>query len=998
MYRGPASGLWTSPNPFSAAPAGSLEVADNVIYTAPTVIEPRRGFEEMEDSEFGGADSLANEVAFYGANILVAYDFTRIALRPSTGGFFDWAQTFEPNGANRMRFEPAARSIFFNPADGIRVFDGLEGFTIGTVADATLRALDVVDGAGDLSGSSEIVGVTSGMTGTIGPAPDFVATGTVYFTAVDGPFLDGEDLTGDGGWTGAAAGVDYPALKVVAPATDFIVGKHLAGETSGATAVIATRFVSGGFVYLGLSGVVGTFVAEQVAIGSSSLEPLMAGCPQGLNIMMASQSYDNGWQTPDTSVAYRFTICRKDAFGRIIEGPPSGRTVVSGNFMPLGFTVSRSGSTVSVQIADSTLIPIVGEVVELLPPGDSDFPPGDKTVTASDPMTGIFQYSEAGATTTISVVPTFVRGSAISNEVSLYLPDDVTVENFVRVYRSEMTLVATDTPSDEMWQCYESAYLSNAEAVAGVLTFDDVAPESVLEIPLYTNANTGDGTLAANYRPSLAEDIVYWQDRMWFLNTTERHSAQLALIGVGSPDGLQDGDAITILPAGGVLGVDDITFTAESASVGADEFQLFEYGDPGSNVQRTAQALAQAINDSTEDGCPYAFYVSSESGTPGKLLLQARAAGDAAGFTVYSSRATCWTPQLPSNTSPLWPALASEDNRHAARVYYSKLAQPEAVPLLNYVDIDVDNHAALKMCGLNYRLIVFKSDGVYFIPSGSTYGFQKLSDHVLIAPDSVRRMGDAVYFLSDQGLMMVDDSGVRSASIQIDTTLMNLGAPAALEDLRERTVACAYRSARQYLLWTIERDELDAFSDDNAQAFVRSDFSNGFTRYTFGVRAAAIDTATDKLVVAPTNDNRLWVERKTLTDADYADVEDEAIACQIRFNKLTDEMPATMKLTQQVSFLFKENGLSTVTTTFASEIHPADVEVELDALGWGEFSWGQVPWGGYVRAILRVQPLPPEVAECCQLSVGFTTEEAGVKFAFLGIDVVSGPSTIANHG
>ncbi len=140
MFSGPVSGLWTSPNPWSSVPQGSLKIAEDVIFVAPSVMEPRRGF--SEGATFGTGDSLADAMAFYGGNLLLAYDFTRVAIKPSNNEqFFVWAETFEPNGANRLRFEAAARCIYFNPADGIRVFDGEEDFFTANVTDAMLRVL-----------------------------------------------------------------------------------------------------------------------------------------------------------------------------------------------------------------------------------------------------------------------------------------------------------------------------------------------------------------------------------------------------------------------------------------------------------------------------------------------------------------------------------------------------------------------------------------------------------------------------------------------------------------------------------------------------------------------------------------------------------------------------------------------------------------------------------------------------------------------------------------
>ncbi len=634
----------------------------------------------------------------------------------------------------------------------------------------------------------------------------------------------------------------------------------------------------------------------------------------------------------------------------------------------------------------------VGDIVTLSP-GEAQFPAGNKTLTVVNGE--LLSWAETAGTASSTVVEHL--SATRSNELTCYLPikriNDVTTSNFVRVYRSLMTEGVDAAPDDELFQCYESAYLSAAEITAGYITFTDVAPESAIEVPLYTNPNTGDGSLAANFQPPDALDIAYWQNQMWYLNTTSRHSAELSLIGIGSPAGLQIGDTITIdfADAG-----PELVYQAATASAGTD-FLCFEGGDPGYNIQVTAQALVQCINDDVNNENIYAYYVSSETGAPGKIRLEAVGISDDYEMSIYSSRGTCWTPQLPDFGTPLWAPLLSTNDRHAARLRYSKLGQPEAVPLLNYVQIDADNNPGLRIAALQYRLLVFKTDGIYYLPSSEPYSMQKRSSHVLIAPDSVAKLGDVVYCLTDQGVMAISDAGITPVSVPIDDKWTDLGGAASIANLRTKTVGIAYRSAKQYLCWAIGQDDVGAFSADNSQALVYSTLSSGWTRYTFGARAACIDATTDTIVLAPTDSNSLWQERKSIALSDYADVGGIAINCALVFNDFTEQDPAMVKMAQQCSFLFKRNDINTVNATFASEIHPARVVVALDTPGWGSFPWGEVPWGSPCRRIWRVEPLPPEVAECCQLSVGFTTSQVNAKFSFLGVDVVSRPVTVANR-
>ena len=314
------------------------------------------------------------------------------------------------------------------------------------------------------------------------------------------------------------------------------------------------------------------------------------------------------------------------------------------------------------------------------------------------------------------------------------------------------------------------------------------------------------------------------------------------------------------------------------------------------------------------------------------------------------------------------------------------LKQPEAVPLLNYIQIDADDAPGLRVVPLNYRNIIFKTDGVYAVPNTFPLSFQKISDAVLLAPDSIQRLKDSLYFLSDAGLMVVDDAGVREVGQPIDVALGALNTPTALANVQERSVGVSYRSEDLYALWVPERDG-DEVTTDTAQAFVNCRKGDGFTRWGFGVRFGVIDPNGNQLVVAPTDDNRLWLERKSLTAADYYDVGDAAIPCRVAFNPFASGEPAVMKMAQQASFLFRENTCPELTAEFATEIHPTASEVPLAPDGWGDSPWGQTPWGGSVNPLVRVQPLPVEVANACQLTVGFSANVQGTKFVFLGIDI-----------
>jgi hypothetical protein len=1062
MFSGPAIGIYSSSNPFTQTPSGTLKRADNVRFTDLGVLAPRRGFDVMTGGSFGDADSRADALASYAGAILAAYDLTKVSVYQGTR-FTDFQGDFEPVGSNRMRFEGAARSMFWNPSSGLTVWDGAgKPLAFATVTDLR-RALAYTGGVGTIGTSGAIAGDTSSAEGTIVGTGYSNAAGTVFFASpVSGGPFQAEGLTGDGGWTGTSPGADVPALQLGELASEFTTGRGVIGISSGATATIRARFESGGVAYLALENVTGAFAAEEVFAAEAVGGPRLAGCSPGLSMSYVLRNVD-GWQTADTAVAYRYTICTKDVFGRIIEGPPSGRLIVQ-NFIftsPAGNLHRTGGNLVHGFFTNpnyrdpflTTASGIVTGGVVTLSPGEANFPAGSKTTTDVD--LGDVEYSEAGS----NVVSTLAQNISItsSTRLTVKLPADVDTTNFIRLYRSHMTAHAIDSPSDELFLVFESPFLTATDLAAGTITVDDTTPESVLDFALYTNVNTGVGPLQANYRPPKSLDIAYWGNRMWFGNTSQRHSLRFTVLGVGSPDGVQTNDTFSIKKNGAT----SIEFVANGVS--SNGFSAPTHSAPGTNIQNTAESLVDTINDLTANDFVDAYYVSSEGGLPGSILLVAREFGDANSFQLFSSRSTAWSPQLPTETAPDFPAPFSVDDAHPAGISYSRLGLPEAVPPTNSLVINSDNDAILRIFPLHYRMLVFKTDGIYAVTNVEPFSVQRISSYVLLSPDSVCLLEDRVYALTDQGLIVVSDSGVEDISDPIDAILRRLDVPDS--ETASLAFGLGYRSERQVLLWLPEIDDLGAQTTDNEQAFVYSALARGYTRFSFGVRTAMVDPVLNRLVVAPTDDNALWLERKALTSADFADVPTNAgvvtsvsgdavtvpstlgvtagdvlsvtsaagdgkfliiavtstqltalgsaalgitggdayevlpaIDCAVELNKLTNGTPADLKMSGCASLLFRQNGVRDTTAQFSSELVTDADEVVLSEAGFGDSGWGESPWGNPTQQIRRVEPLPEPTTVAAQLSVGFETRQACAGFEFLGFDVKLRKDSEVNYG
>lgn len=772
--------------------------------------------------------------------------------------------------------------------------------------------------------------------------------------------------------------------------------------------------------------------ATGVKMVAADAEPVPAGNPPGL--YMTGYADSNGgatWFTGNSAVAYRYTICsidERNGYTRVIEGAPSGQFVVRNDVVSTG-NVVRNTNVVTVNTTEAHHLE-VGDVVtrtEDLP----DFAAGTFTV-ASTPTGTSFTYAETAANATSSDTQHYytARGATIFPRFAGY---PVTTGNFIRVYRSNNSATASIAPGDELFLTYESPFLTSTNISNGYLSISDLTPEALLGVPLYTNANV-EGLAQSNYQPPLCEDMAYWQNRMWYANTTGLQALDFAMLGVGSPNGVQAGDTLTIAGT---------TYTADG------DFVVITSGDPATNIELTARNLVEAININAQVAI-WAYYASSESDAPGKIRVVARALTQSA-FDVFASRAASWSPQFSVNAGAAY-VVSSDPNRLPSGLVYSKLEQPEAVPPPNYLEIESPNEPILRIMPLNYRLLVFKTDGIYSVTGIDQQS--KLSEARLIARDSVAKLGNALYALCDQGILRIDDSGPVSISVAIDDIVSPLYG-AVQPTVEEYAIGVGVEAQRQYVLWLPE-EEADT---TNTNALVYSAPSGGWTRYTHGARSAAV-SPDGHLIIGDPSANRLLVQNHSYTSDDFHDasftvtllsqsgttlsltdasdlasgdiifddddipwiireVDDDAntvttlgtgdftagtktvhpaIDCDVRFNSITGGAPASFKLWQQASVLFRANELATARVSFETEVSQTETSVELDNTVWGQFEWGERPWGNPPPAIRRIEPLPLNDSQACQLAVSLQIAQADSKFEILGLVVNAKPDSEVNRG
>jgi hypothetical protein len=761
-----------------------------------------------------------------------------------------------------------------------------------------------------------------------------------------------------------------------------------------------------------------------------------SGLPAGLSQTSILGHPTNGWLEYGTAVAYRYELATKDSYGRVLVSAPSGRSVASNNL-----TIGIGGMSRVIGIV------IVSGVTHAFSPGDTftlteneaDFPAGTYTV-ATTPLYNQFTYVQAGA----NVSNTIVHGISVfrTTDIRAQLPFEATTSMFLRLYRSNAVLANPDgsfSPSDDMYQVYESPLLTAGDLATGYLQFTDITPEIMLRDPIDTSPNFGDGILQANYTAPVCTDMAYWNDRMWYANTTSKQRLTIQLIGTGS----------TSFTTTSTITIDGHVFT------GSSDFYVQTGLDAATNIYQTALSFCNKVN-STAGLRFYCYYVSGENDSPGKILIEERAIGGAV-IPVLSSAGLAFEPTL-SATVP----VNTNVDRGLNRIFYSKLEIPEGVPLVNYLPIDSANKAILRIIPYNNKLYVFKEDGIWFVSQSYPYQVQQVSPAILVGIDSVAVMGERIWCLTNQGIVTISDGGVTVISVPIEADLMSRFG-STLANLKTMSFGIGYESDRKYILWL----PTDSTSTGNTEAFVYSQLSNGFTKYTFGAQCAVIRPTNDSLYLGSPDflgvfKGEVFKERKTRTSADFLDREYEqrgvlsksgnvltlttsqylkagdcvldaqgnyqlitdvdpdgyritmltsdyipsgtyyrffqCFTSGVSFNPITGNDPGVMKRYTQCSFLFSKTEPRVMSSLFSNEIVQSESEIPLTFQKYGLGTYGEGIYGDPVEKIRRIAPLESDKSVCSQLSVGLNITEGARDWKLLGYAVEYTGDTEKNRG
>jgi hypothetical protein len=509
---------------------------------------------------------------------------------------------------------------------------------------------------------------------------------------------------------------------------------------------------------------------------------------------------------------------------------------------------------------------LTGTIVQAGAPAGLD---GSGSVTGSGWFTNntqvayriVFGYNDANGNLILGapsqrIVVSNSSGSAKNVSLVFTLPDGMTTSWFYQIYRSPMSVDLATEPNDELGLVYTGKPTAG-ELTAKVITATDNIDDSLKGATIYT-ASSQQGIAQANTQPPIAADITYFKGSTFYANTIKQQQFFLTLVVVGSPNGIQIADTITI---GG------ITYTGAAAeNIAAAQFLVYTAGTPSQNITETANSLVRVINRHAGNTTIYAYYQSGYNDTPGKILLSTRIIGTAS-FTAISTRGAAFVPNLTS-------AQTSSNETEPNVVYISKSLQPEAVPILQKISIGSADKSILRIIALRDYVMIFKQDGVFQIVGSDINSFQQTEvDKTLILRgiETAVSLNNKVFLFSNQTVVSITfNEGAVLKSLPIRKDLINLSSP-TFPNFDTVSFGIGDESENKYILG-VPTTNIDVTA---TQYYIYNYITDAWTQWTFPfpMKTGFTNPIDGKLYFGSGDPLSRYVrqERKNALETDYAD-------------------------------------------------------------------------------------------------------------------------------
>jgi hypothetical protein len=196
---------------------------------------------------------------------------------------------------------------------------------------------------------------------------------------------------------------------------------------------------------------------------------------------------------------------------------------------------------------------------------------------------------------------------------------------------------------------------------------------------------------------------------------------------------------------------------------------------------------------------------------------------------------------------------------------FSKRGQPDAVPLLNFIQDIPRGQTVLRAAPLREVLYVFLANGdIWTVAGAYPYRVSKFDGTAtLIAEGSLVEHNNRLHCLTTQGVVAISSGGVEILDESIKPDLLPLIAAETTAGTLGSIRACSYESEHQYRLYLS--------TTSSFYVYVYNSLYRKWTRQTDGRAWGVVRRSTNKLHQGHTSLGRYWLERKAYDRTDFAD-------------------------------------------------------------------------------------------------------------------------------
>lgn len=945
-------GLYTSPNNLSAIPQGALEVADNVVINNKSIVESRRGQTQYGDPLTIGS-SQVNKIFNYASSLIVSYD-DKLAYDSGSGVWEDYPGTYvPPSGEYKMRSLEALKNFYFTTDQGIFKIDAL------TATPRKAGVVKALGGTGALSGASGFMATNTAVAyrlvwgykdannNLILGAPSqrlVVANSSGGDRDVSLTFLIPDSITTEYFYQiyrspATAASTDEPSdeLQLV------IQGNPTSGE------ITAKSFTVIDVTPYSLMRATLYTSPSQEGIANANAEPPFA---LDMDVFKGSAFYANIKQKQLLSIALIS-----------VDSPSLGYVVDAGVDTHTNFILDGITSTADLRVG----MRAVGTGIQ-----------ANSLIVSIDSATQVTlnKATTASATVSVEFQDRFSLGgvdywASTANNVSTNsFKVDVSGTPGQNINATALNLIQIINTSANNTNIY-GYYISALDDLPGQILFE--------ERSVGGDAFIATSTAGSSFSPVLPDQYVITSNTL--ANPT---------VVTSTAHGLTTGDSITIYNSNSTPTID------------------------GERVVTVLTANTFSV--------PVNVTVAGTSGY--------------------------WV-----NTSDV---IISDNEVRQNRVAISKPNQVEAVPLYTFFDIGSANFPIQRVVALRDGIFFFKQDGIFRLSGQdfSSYTVSLVDNTVTLkVPESAVPFNNQVFCFTTQGVCAVTDSGVQIISVPIENTLLELSSE-QFTYFTSASFGIAYESSRQYMFFTVTEED-DEFA---TQAFIYNSLTESWTRWIMDRTCGVVNTAVNKLFMAQTDTGQILIERKNYTNSDYADEEyavtiasvdsdtqvtlssasdviegmtlvqgfRQALIEEVNGNVLTiaatsnlttgaatvytpidnfiqwapidAENPGILKQFSEVSLFFRNTAFSEIEAGFETNISTGrqlvDIVNNSGIGGWGNFNWGEQPWGGNYggQTVLRTY-VPRGQQRASWLTLSLRTQEAFTGFSLQGVSIIYNPMT-----